>query len=175
MPLDAVIEGILFYKACPVKITDLETLTGQSNEAVTTSLKTLSERLTGGIRLVSTDTDVVLTTAAELTDTIETLRKAELSRDIGKAGAETLAIVLYRGPISRTEIDRIRGVNSGYILRNLSVRGLIERTPFNKRVEYAITPSLLRHLGISSRVELPGFTEIMNQLEAYEKTKDTQD
>jgi segregation and condensation protein B len=104
--------------------------------------------------------------------TIEKLKKEELRGDIGKAGAETLAIILYRGPLSRIEIDRIRGVNSTFILRNLLVRGLIERRdhPTDSRsFTYAITPTLLNHLGISHREALPEFDVIMNALDSFEK------
>lgn len=100
------------------------------------------------------------------------MRKDELSADIGKAGAETLAIVLYRGPLSRIEIDRIRGVNSTFILRNLLIRGLVERRPHptdSRSFNYAITPSLLQHLGITSRESLPEFAEVMNSLDVFEK------
>ncbi len=172
MSLDAILEGVLFYKAAPMKIKELAALTESSEEAVHAALTTLSERLSGGMCLIVTESEALLTTAPELTGTIAQLRKAELSRDIGKAGAETLAIVLYRGPIARSEIDRIRGVNSSYILRNLAIRGLIERSGESKRVTYSITPQLLQHLGISNKQSLPGFTDIMAALTAYEAAQD---
>ena len=171
--LDQKIEAILFYKSSPVKLTELVKLLSVTPEECVEALAVLSDRLlSGATRLVLTQTDATLVTAPDLTDLIEQLRKDEQKRDIGKAGAETLAIILYRGPISRGEIDRIRGVNSGYILRNLSVRGLIERGSNPKKVEYQITPLLLQHLGVTDRQSLPGFDVIMNQLEAYQRSKD---
>jgi segregation and condensation protein B len=113
-----------------------------------------------------------MVTAPEAHEIIEAMRKDELSGDIGKAGAETLAIVLYRGPISRAEIDRIRGVNSTFILRNLLIRGLVERRqhPTDSRSwVYATTPELMNHLGIQSREMLPDFVAVMDSLDAFEK------
>lgn len=163
------IEGVLFYKAEPVKKRALCTLLGVDETALEQGLITLRDRLnTGATRLVVTDTEVELVTAPELDELIEGIRKDELKRDIGKAGAETLSIVLYRGPLTRAEIDRIRGVNSSFILRSLMMRGLIERAGGGKQNQYQITPELLAHLGISEKRELPGFQETMDALDAYE-------
>ncbi len=171
--LETQIEGVLFYKAEPMKKTALANFFGVSLEEIDTNLALLSKRLQNGATQLSiTDTTVQLVLSPQISDTIERLKKEELRSDIGKAGAETLAIVLYRGPLSRIEIDRIRGVNSTFILRNLLVRGLIERRehPTDARSYlYAITPSLLNHLGISHREELPEFDTIMNALDAFEE------
>ncbi len=173
MNLDQLIEGVLFYRTEPMKKAALAEFFSSDPEEIDAALHTLGERLvSGATRLVATDSTVQLVTAPELADTIERLKKDELKGDIGKAGAETLAIILYRGPISRIEIDRIRGVNSTFILRNLHIRGLIERRdhPSDPRsFTYAITPTLLSHLGITSREELPQFADILNALEVFEK------
>lgn len=176
MDLDKHIEGVLFYKAEPMKKTVLADFFEVPLELLSEALSLLEQRLQNtGIRLVSTDTTVQLVVSPELSETIETLRKDELKKDIGKAGAETLAIILYRGPISRAEIDRIRGVNSNFILRNLLIRGLVERRehPTDQRsFTYAITPSLLNHLGVGKREELPDFAEVLNTLDLYEKQQE---
>jgi segregation and condensation protein B len=173
MNLDARIEAVLFYKSEPVKKSWLadffEVSTSEIEQALRVCTATLASR---GVRLVMTDTSVQLVTAPEVSETIERVRKEELSGDIGKAGAETLAIVLYRGPLSRAEIDRIRGVNSTFILRNLLIRGLVERRahPTDSRSWiYAVTPALMNHLGVESRETLPEFGAIMDALDVFEK------
>ena len=142
-------------------------------EEIESALDTLARALsTRGVRLLSTDTSVQLVSAPEASELIDQLRKEELTADIGKAGAETLAIILYRGPLSRIEIDRIRGVNSTFIIRNLLIRGFVERRahPTDSRsFIYAITPTLLQHLGITKREELPDFADVMNALDIFEK------
>jgi segregation and condensation protein B len=170
MPIDVLIEGLLFYKSAPQKKTTVQKLFGISEEELTTALSTLKERLqTGATRLVETDTEIQLTTAPVLAPVIEALRKSELKADIGKAGAETLAIVLYQGPVSRTDIDRIRGVNSSFILRNLQIRGLVERSVAEKGsgYRYSITPALLAHLGVTHKHELPDFARVADAIEKF--------
>ena len=146
MDLVEQLEGVLFYRAAPMKIPALATFFEVSEEQLKETFSALGEKLRGrGIELVVTDTEAVLVTARALAPTIEKLRKDDLKRDIGKAGAETLAIIAYRGPLSRIEIDRIRGVNSTFILRNLLIRGLVERrdNPKDQRsFLYAATPAL---------------------------------
>ncbi len=172
MPIDIIIEGLLFYKATPQKKSVVMKLLGLSTEELHVALTTLHQRLeAGATRLVETETDIQLTTAPILAPFIEALRKDELKGDIGKAGAETLAIILYRGPITRAEIDRIRGVNSSFILRNLLIRGLVERIgTTGTSHSYQITPTLLATLGSPTRHQLPHFATIMNELEQFETT-----
>lgn len=168
--LEHKIEGVLFYKATPMKKSTLCKLFECSEEELDAALKTLKERLqSGATRLIETEDEVDLVTMSELDVLIESLRKDEMRRDIGKAGAETLAIILYRGPLTRAEIDRIRGVNSSFILRNLMVRGLIEKDSSTKQVLYRSTPALMAHLGITDKTALPGFADIMNALDVYEQ------
>jgi segregation and condensation protein B len=161
MQLPEMIEGVLFYKAAPMKIAALARFFEVTEQEVHGT----------ALRILVTDTEAGLVTAPELSETIEKLRKDDFRKDIGKAGAETLAIILYRGPLTRAEIDSIRGVNSTFILRNLLVRGLIERrdNPKDQRTFlYASTPELLAHLGITKREDLPGFADIMNALDTFE-------
>ncbi|MCA9366537.1 SMC-Scp complex subunit ScpB [Candidatus Kaiserbacteria bacterium] len=172
MELPQQLEAVLFYKAAPMKITALAKLFSVSEDDLKKVAETLSETLTGrGVALIMTDTELDLRTAPEADQLIEAIRKDEMKRDIGKAGAETLAIVLYRGPISRAEIDRIRGVNSAYILRSLMVRGLIEKNTASKQVQFMPTTDLLAHLGITERTKAPDFDQVMAALDAYERTK----
>lgn len=176
MPIDILIEGLLFYRAAPQKKAAVIKLLGISSEELQAAILTLNTRLaSGAIRLIETETDIQLVTAAELAPFIEALRKNELKSDIGRAGAETLAIILYRGPITRSEIDRVRGVNSSFIIRNLLIRGLIERTTSRQPGQaYQCTPSLLATLGVTQTHELPNFSVIMDELERFESASPTE-
>ena len=170
MPLDILIEGLLFYRSAPQKKALLEKMYDVSTEDFRAALDVLRERLTqSATRLLETDTDIELVTAPELAPFIEALRKGDIKSDIGKAGAETLAIILYRNPITRSEIDRIRGVNSSFILRNLLIRGLIERSQAKQGSGYtfSVTPSLLAYLGVTDTRELTDFARITDALETF--------
>jgi segregation and condensation protein B len=175
MELAARIEAVLFYRGEPVEKRELARLFAVSEEEVTEALVGLSAVLSGrGVRLLETTTEAALVTAPELSETIESLRKEELKRDIGKAGAETLSIILYRGPLSRTDIDYIRGVNSSFILRNLMMRGLVTRAqnPKDSRTfVYDATPELLTLLGVTSRNQLPDYEVILTKLDQFEREK----
>jgi len=159
MDVEQQIEALLFYKGEPVSTKELSILLDVSEEEVLSRAKNLEITLkTRGLRLGILEDTLELRTAGEMSDIILKLQKADLSRSLGKAGSETLAIILYKGPIARAEIDYIRGVNSTFILRNLLIRGLIEKVP-NPRDQrsylYKTTHELLAHLGITNVKELP--------------------
>lgn len=170
MPIDILIEGLLFYKSAPQKKQTILKLFAITEEELGLAIQTLHHRLsTGATRLIETTEELQLVTTPELAPIIETLRKNELKVDMGKAGAETLAIILYQEPITRAEIDRIRGVNSSFILRNLLIRGLINRSHNKNRggYEFTISPALLAHLGVTHKGQLPDFAVIATTLENF--------
>lgn len=170
MSLDVLIEALLFYKAAPQNKQKLIKLFAVPEEEFTAAIATLKNRLEiGATRLIETDTEIQLATAAELSTFIESLRKQDMTGEIGKAGAETLAIILYREPISRTEIDRIRGVNSSFILRNLLMRGLINRESITGNgYQFRISSTLLQHLGVTDKRQLPQYSEFMSAIDAFD-------
>ena len=152
MKLESKIEAILFWKAEPVTTKELASLLGEDVEKVETAVENLHNDLKGrGITLVQWQDEITLGTANSASEIIESLTKEEFGKNLGKAGLETLSIILYHGPLSRAEIDYIRGVNSQFILRNLLVRGLIERidNPKDQR-SFLYKPSLemMSYLGI---------------------------
>jgi segregation and condensation protein B len=170
---DVLIEAVLFYKTEPITKKELGAFLDISPEEIDGALATLARRLlAGATRLIDTGETVQLASAPEVAEIIEKLRTEELSLEIGKAGAETLAIILYRGPVSRAQIDFIRGVNSSFILRNLQIRGLIERRehPTHARsFHYIATPALYTHLGITKKEELPQYAQVANEIDIFER------
>lgn len=171
MELEQQIEAVLFYKAKPVAISWLLKFFGTDAENLGNSLVALQLNLTNrGLRLIVSDNkEVQIVTAPELAEIIEKVRRDDLRRDIGSAGAETLAVILYRGPISRVEIDRIRGVNSSFILRNLQIRGLVERVgnENTRGYSYRATPLLLAHLGVEQKEALPDYASVASALDNF--------
>jgi len=169
MNLDAKIEAILFWKGEPVKIKKLAEILSVEISAIEENLKVLEQKLSGrGLTLQRLEDEVTLGSHSEMSGLIEKMVKEELVRDLGKAGLETLTIILYKGPVKRSEIDYIRGVNSQFILRNLLIRGLVERVtdPKDERSYlYKPTFDLLSHLGISKIEDLPEFDTLRKQIE----------
>lgn len=170
LSLDAQIEGILFWKGEPVRVKKLAQILNAEEKDILSALEVLKQKLEGrGIILVFKDDEVMLGTATQMSATIETLTKEELMKDLGKAGLETISIIIYKGPISRAEIDYIRGVQSNFILRNLLVRGLIEKVikPDDQR-SFLYKPSfeLLSYLGLSKIEDAPQYAEVKKEFEA---------
>ncbi|MEK7621831.1 MAG: SMC-Scp complex subunit ScpB [Patescibacteria group bacterium] len=168
MDLAAQIEAILFWQAAPTTVADLARSFAQSEAEIIQGLETLSARLVDrGLTLVRTGDAVMLGTVPAAGTLIERLTKEELARDLGRAGLETLTVVLYRGEVSRAEIDYIRGVNSSFILRNLLVRGLVDKIPNptdSRSFLYRPTFELLGWLGVRELTNLPDYERVKTEL-----------
>jgi segregation and condensation protein B len=114
---------------------------------------------------------VELRTGPNAAELVERVQKEEYARDIGKAGLEALAAILYRGPLTRAEVDFIRGVNSTQTLRTLTMRGLVRKisNPKDERsFLYQPTTELYAELGIHSQSELPEYASTRAKLEQLE-------
>lgn len=166
--LESRIEGLLFYKGEDVSVKKLAELLSVSESEVEESLKKLEVSLVGrGLVLVRKEDRVVLGISGELSPLIESIRKEEITKELSKATLETLSIVLYKNGVSRSEIDYIRGVNSSFILRNLLVRGLIEKVVDSKdsrRILYRPTFDTLSYMNITSIAELPNYEQVVQSL-----------
>jgi segregation and condensation protein B len=168
MTPEALMEAILFFKAEPVAISGLSRYTQKSELEIKEALRNLEEQLSGrGLQLVWHGETVMLGTRAEAGETIESITKEELNKDLGKAAVETLSIIIYRGPVSRSEIDYIRGVNSTFILRNLMIRGLVERIANPKDARsflYQPSVDLVSHLGLAKIEDIPEYEDMRAEL-----------
>lgn len=173
MNLESKIEAILFWKAEPISRKKLSEILKVGELEVGEGIEKLKENLkTRGIVLLEKDGEITLGTAPELSDLIENLQKEELSRELSKASLETLSIVLYKNGVSRAEIDYIRGVNSSFTLRALSIRGLVEKSTDpkdNRRYIYKPSFELLSYMGVTSVHELPDYGEVNNSIETVAK------
>ena len=175
MDLANTIEAILFYQAEPLTVSRLAQLLKRTEGDVHDALNILEERLQStGIRLLRNDRSVTIGTSPDASAIIEAITKEELSKDLSKSALETLSIVLYKGPLTRSEIDYIRGVNSTFILRNLLIRGLVEKVenPNDQRsFHYKATFALLEYMGVTKADELPEYKETLATLAAFIETK----
>lgn len=158
------LEALLFAVGEPLTKKQATALLGITEDELAHATRALSESLADrGITLVESERDLELRTAGEASELVKRLRESEFSRDLGKAGLEALALILYREGATRSEIDWVRGVNSGATVRSLLLRGLVERTedPTDARkVRYQATTDALAHLGISSPTRLPRYEEL---------------
>lgn len=172
------LEALLYFEGGAVKIKELASMLQVTSEDVEALAVMLEKELNGrGVSLIRESESLALATSPQLSSLIERVRRDELEGPLGKAGLETLAIIIYRGPLGRGDIEYVRGVNSTAILRSLMIRGLIERVdnPTDKRsFHYRATPELPAYLGVSSLTELPGYTEVVEGLTKIFNERDTE-
>jgi segregation and condensation protein B len=165
--LEKQIEAVLFWKGEPIF--------NKSEEEILVNLTELEKSLSGrGIVLIRKENEVALGTSKDTSELIEKLTKEELVKDLGRAGLETLSIIIYQGPLSRAEIDYIRGVQSTFILRNLMIRGLVEKiqNPKDQRsFLYKPTFELLSYLGLSKIEEMPEFAKAKEEIEGFKNAQ----
>jgi len=161
----AKLEALLFIYGEPLTYKKLAKILDLSESEIKTVTKNLAENLASenrGLSLIVDDEKVQLVTKPEFASLIADVIKSELHEELSPASLETLSIIIYAAPISRAEIDYIRGVNSSFILRSLLIRGLIEREADPHRPNaFIYKPSfeLLKHLGVKSLNDLPEFEQ----------------
>lgn len=167
--LEQKLEAILFFKGEPVSIDKLISILKVSKEELVEAVISLNAKLADrGIVLMEKENELTLGTNPEFSDLISDLQKEELSKELSKASLETLSIVLYKNGASRADIDYIRGVNSSFTLRALSIRGLVDKIIDKKdsrRYIYKPSFELLSFLGVKSVEELPDYNEVNNSIQ----------
>lgn len=178
--LQSIIESLLFASGEAIAIGKLAKIVGVKNEEVSAVLDALDENYTGqnsGLAILRHGDKVQLATKAENSSYIEQLKTVELSETLSPAALEVLSVIAYRGPISKPEIESIRGVNCSYTVRNLLLRGLIERNdnPHDARgYVYSITFDFLKKLGIDKVEKLPQY-DILSKDERISTLLENQD
>lgn len=162
--LPALIEALLFVSSVPVSIHQLATTLEIPIPQVNLALQELEHRLLSAqppsyLRLQKHQGRYQLTTAPEIAPLVEKFLGLEATSRLTQASLETLAVIAYRQPITRPQIEAIRGVNSDSVLKSLLSKGLIQEvgraeTP-GRPILYAVTTEFLQHFGFHSIEELP--------------------
>jgi segregation and condensation protein B len=158
--LSAKIEAMLFVSAEPVTVQQLAQALDVTPSVVERGLKELEDDLqTRGLRLQRSAGRVQLTTAPELAGLVENFLGLEAVTHLSRAALETLAIIAYQQPVTRPQVDAVRGVNSDAMLKSLLSKGLIQETGRaegpGRPILYSTTPEFLQHFGLNSIMELP--------------------
>jgi len=160
----SVLESLLFVSGEPISFSRLAKILGTDEEQISLSLQALADKYTHdiqcGLMIIVKDKKALLATKPENMREVEALTKSSIQENLSKAALEVLSIIAYRSPISRSEIEAIRGVNCSFTLRNLLLRDLIERqdNPKDAR-EYVYFPTfrLLQSLGLENTKGLPDY------------------
>lgn len=154
------IEAILFTAPEPLSITDLAQTLERKEAEINALLEAWGEGQDDrGIRLQRLGKRVQLVSAPEAAPYIERLLGLQLPTRLSSAALETLAIIAYRQPTTRPEIEALRGVDCSGVLRTLIHMGLIEEagraSSPGRPFLYTTTFDFLRHFGLQSLEELP--------------------
>jgi segregation and condensation protein B len=171
LSLAARVESLLFVADAPVAASRLAEALEATPGQIEQALAELETAYAGrGLRLQRAGSQVQLTTAPRAAADIERFLGLEARTRLSRAALETLAIIAYRQPLTRPEIEAIRGVNSDSVLRTLLSVGLIEelgRAPtVGRPILYGTTFEFLQHFGLCSLDELPSLDEPSTSEEA---------
>jgi len=162
--LIAQVEALLFVAPGSVTVSQLATAMNVSHYLVEKCLEILSTRYTNdetlsGIRIQEHHGRLQMITAPEFSDQIERFLGLDATSRLSRAALETLAIIAYQQPVTRPEIDAIRGVNSDSVLKSLMSKGLVEEVGRTERpgrpILYGSTSDFLQHFGLTSLQDLP--------------------
>jgi segregation and condensation protein B len=170
-PLAKLLEAALFAASRPLAFDELAALDPEAGlDGARAALAELAAAYGGGrgdehgVELVEIADGWQFLTRREYAETLERAQIALRPRRLSPAALETLAIIAYRQPVGRLEVDEIRGVDSGAVIDKLVERGLIEVVTrgegLGRPLLYGTTPQFLETLGLKGLEDLPRLDEL---------------
>ena len=163
--LSSKIESLLFISGRPMSSRELADLI----KAEVKDIEEAGEKLiaeckekNSGMQVIKNGSSFQMVTSSDNAELIQQFVKDETTGELSRPSLETLTIIAYRGPVAKTDLDRIRGINCSLILRNLLIRGLIDSRDDKKKDEiyYTVTFDFLRFLGLNDVKELPDYEKL---------------
>lgn len=160
LELSALVEAVLFVSPEPLSAEQIANLLETTPRLVKIALEEIEAFYQGrGIRLQNHRNKIQITSAPEAAHVLEKMLELETTTTLSQAALETLSIIAYQQPITRPQIDAIRGVNSDGVLKTLLTKGLIDDVGRaegpGRPILYSTTPDFLKYFGLSSYDELP--------------------
>ena len=156
------LEAILFAIAKPISIKKLSKQLDVSQEIIIQSIEDVKIRFNtpeSGIHLIEQDGDIQFTTNPVSSKDVALFLKQAESCPLTRPSLEALTVIAYRGPITKPEIEQIRGINCSLIIRNLLIRGLIDEKEDRERLQpvYSLSMKFIKTLGINKISDLPEY------------------
>ncbi|MBI5135045.1 SMC-Scp complex subunit ScpB [Candidatus Uhrbacteria bacterium] len=158
--LQAALEAILFVSIKPLSMSTIAQLLHCDSSQAQEAVEALDQWYRGqnrGLQVLRQGNTIQLMSHPRFGALVSALYREETTGELTRPALETLTIIAYRGPIRKSELDQIRGVNCALILRNLMLRGLILEEEIAKERMYCLTMECIRSLGISRVEELPEY------------------
>jgi segregation and condensation protein B len=163
-----IIESILFASGDPLPIHQLQNILDLSEIetlALIEKMESEYENENRGIRLYVTDSTVQLTTKPEYADHVEKALQPLQSKSFSQAMLETLSVIAYKQPVTRSDVEAVRGVRCDYTVSQLQKLGFIQelgrKDSVGRPVLYGTTDAFLRQFGLRSIKELPNFEQFL--------------
>jgi segregation and condensation protein B len=171
MSLRSEIESLLFVTTRPLSIKRLVDVTGHKKDEVVAAVAELTKeyaaREDSGVAILKNGDEIQMSTSPAHAEMVKAFLKDESFGELTRPALEALTIVAYRGPLTKAELEQIRGVNCSLILRNLLIRGLVETKeearPEGPTTLFSITFDFIRYLGIREVAELPEYENLRSE------------
>ena len=174
--LENVIESIAFVAGEPILVSDLCLKFDLKPKQVEKAVENLKKKYDGnsGIQILFFNNKIQFSSNPKYVDYVTSILNPIRQRNLTKATLETIAIVAYKQPVTRLEIEEIRGVNSDYAINVLLEHKLIEivgrKDTVGKPSLFGTTDEFLKRFDISSVNELPKYEDLMAQIEKIRET-----
>lgn len=176
--LDNALEALLFVSGDGLKVSEIADLLELQKSELNASVKRLKEKYSGesGIHLISYNGKVQLSSNPEYAETVSKVLNPIKQKALSTATLETVAIIAYKQPITRIELESIRGVNCDYVVQVLLDHNLIEvvgrKDSVGKPLLYGTTDEFLKRFQIESIKDLPDYDELLENIKVISQADD---
>lgn len=163
--IKSLIESLLFISGKPMSVSKLTEILKKDKKEVIKIADQLMDEYNAdnrGIHIQKTGTSYQMATTPANSNIIKEFIRSEQTGELTNPSLETLTIIAYRGPITKAELEQIRGVNCSLIIRNLLIKGLVEAREDKDKMAtvYNITFDFLRFLGLDRAADLPDYEKL---------------
>lgn len=176
--IDEILESLLFLSGNGLKVADVATQLEVKTADVNAAVKRLKEKYGGksGIHLLSFNGKIQFATNPAYSDVVACVLNPIRERDLSNAALETIAIIAYRQPVTRLDIEQIRGVNSEYTVQMLLKNNLIEvvgrKEAVGKPLLFGTTDEFLKRFQLESLDELPDYETLLESIKVIGEKND---
>lgn len=174
-----IIEGVLFVSGEGVEIDEFKTRFDMNDREFNKCLDILKQKYNenSGINIIQYKTKVQLCSNPQIVDNIAEILNPIRERSLTKAALETVAIIAYKQPITRIEIENIRGANSDYAIQLLQSNNLIEvvgrKDTVGKPLLFGTTENFLKRFELQSIESLPNYNELLDRIRVIHSEGDS--
>lgn len=177
--LENIIESILFVSGDPVDINEMASLLDVKPKEIASAAEILENKYAepSGIKLLKFNNKLQFSSASDYANEVAIVLNPIRQRNLSKATLETAAIIAYKQPITRLEIEEIRGVSSDYAISILMEHNLIQivgrKDAVGKPTLFGTTDEFLKRFNISSLDELPDYNELLERVKVVRENSDS--